>query len=1003
MPKLLNNFQINFVLILLALAGLTSCFQPASKPGKSRGSDPWVFRSVLDERARMVTIALDSSLWLAYDAQYGSLYKAWKGGVELDGAVYTYRHGPQPTSLGSSYFESSERDAWRIRKQGQLLTPKVSYKGHRFEYDNDRVILSYELILADGHIIHIEESPEYIQNEAGSQGLERVFHVSDVPEGIEVVLLSQLGSVSLGGIKTDGIFETDHKTEKIVPGEHVYAYEGKLILNKGITHFTAWLIDEPIAELSKITQSEEQHPGLVLIDQSDCRSCHNPNVTTIGPSYVDVAKKYATDSSNVQMLARKVLNGGAGVWGETMMTPHPQHTYAEVKTMITYILTLDGEAPFQDNGSSVQSELSLADDPLGGEQGLVANVYMDTEGPLAIPEFDPNDKPTVSIVVPLIYAMEDEHFGQLKDAHHFYVRFSGFINIPKETKYDFRLRSDDGSRLMIDGQVVIDHDGLHGPDPMDGEVILTEGKHAFILDYIENSGGKAVVLEWVAHGENEFTVVPASAYSHDPNDLKETIPPPENPEDLGPKGTPGDGFPVAGVHPSFDLEQVRPASFQPKVGGMDFLDERGDKLLVSTWDPDGSVFLLEGVQNGDPEKIKVTRIAKGLAEPLGLKVVDGEIYVLQKQELTQLIDHDGDMLIDEYKTISNDWKVSANFHEFAFGLAYQDDHFYFTLATAILPGGASANPQIPDRGKAAKVSRKTGELSFIAHGLRTPNGIGEGVDEQLFIADNQGDWLPVSKILHVQQGAWYGSRSVDFEGTADLTETQPVVWLPQDEIGNSPSQPAYLNVGPYKGQMIHGEVTHGGIKRVFTEKIGGQYQGCLFRFSQGLEAGVNRLIWGPDGALYIGGVGNPGNWSHQGRQWFGLQRMSYNQKSTFEMLAVRAKSNGIEIEFTEPISAEMAKKANSWMIRQWYYLPTANYGGPKLDDRELGIGSIELSEDRKRVFLELAGMKEGHVIYIQVKAPFKSNSSGQSLWSTEAWYTLNKIPVSLSAGIVATD
>ena len=84
-------------------------------------------------------------------------------------------------------------------------------------------------------------------------------------------------------------------------------------------------------------------------------------------------------------------------------------------------------------------------------------------------------------------------------------------------------------------------------------------------------------------------------------------------------------------------------------------------------------------------------------------MVDEEIYILQKQELTKLIDHDGDELIDEYETISNDWKVSANFHEFAFGLVYKDGYFYGTLATAIMPGGASAYPQISDRGKVLKI------------------------------------------------------------------------------------------------------------------------------------------------------------------------------------------------------------------------------------------------------------------------------------------------------------
>ena len=95
--------------------------------------------------------------------------------------------------------------------------------------------------------------------------------------------------------------------------------------------------------------------------------------------------------------------------------------------------------------------------------------------------------------------------------------------------------------------------------------------------------------------------------------------------------------------------------------------------------------------------------------------------------------------------------------------------------------------------------------------------------------------------------------------------------------------------------MLHTDVTHGGLKRVFAEKIEGRYQGVVFRFTQGLEAGINRAVYGPDGALYVGGVGSTGNWGQSGKLRYGLQRLRYNGKPTFEMLAVRAKTNGMEM------------------------------------------------------------------------------------------------------------
>ncbi len=298
--------------------------------------------------------------------------------------------------------------------------------------------------------------------------------------------------------------------------------------------------------------------------------------------------------------------------------------------------------------------------------------------------------------------------------------------------------------------------------------------------------------------------------------------------------------------------------------------------------------------------------------------------------------------------------------------------------------------QKPDRGRTIKIS-KDGNYEWINYGLRTPNGIGLGVDNEIFVTDNQGEWVPGNKLIHVKKGEYHGMH---WGLPVSVTETPPIaapaIWLPEDEIGNSPSEPVLIKEGPYKGQMLHGDVTHGGIKRDFLEKINGEYQGAVFRFTQGLEAGVNRLRWGPDGALYIGGVGMVGGWSWKEKQ-YGLQRMTYNGKVTFEMLAVRAKPNGFEIEFTEPINVGIEIKPDDFLVQQWWYLPTEKYGGPKLDLEKLNITSITISDDRLRVSLEIPNLKEEHVVYFRLPEHLQSISD-QSLWSSEVWYTLNKIP-----------
>ncbi len=177
------------------------------------------------------------------------------------------------------------------------------------------------------------------------------------------------------------------------------------------------------------------------------------------------------------------------------------------------------------------------------------------------------------------------------------------------------------------------------------------------------------------------------------------------------------------VHPAFTLDNILPAGFQPKVGGMDFRSD--GKLVLASWDRDGAVFLID--PNAAVGK-RVRRIAEGLQEPLGLAVVNDEIYVLQKQEVTLLLDHDGDDIIDEYRSFANGWPSNANFHSFAFVLVHQDDYLYALLSICIQPGGATCAEQKPSQGKAIRISLADGSVDYIASGFRFSAGFNGGVN-----------------------------------------------------------------------------------------------------------------------------------------------------------------------------------------------------------------------------------------------------------------------------------
>lgn len=91
---------------------------------------------------------------------------------------------------------------------------------------------------------------------------------------------------------------------------------------------------------SDISSNPDYQKGLTLIAQSDCLTCHKVEEKVTGPSYKEVANKYAGSDTAVDYLAGKIITGGSGVWGTVPMTPHPQLSQDDAKQMVRYILLL---------------------------------------------------------------------------------------------------------------------------------------------------------------------------------------------------------------------------------------------------------------------------------------------------------------------------------------------------------------------------------------------------------------------------------------------------------------------------------------------------------------------------------------------------------------------------------------------------------------------------------------------------------------------------------------
>jgi hypothetical protein len=275
-------------------------------------------------------------------------------------------------------------------------------------------------------------------------------------------------------------------------------------------------------------------------------------------------------------------------------------------------------------------------------------------------------------------------------------------------------------------------------------------------------------------------------------------------------------------------------------------------------------------------------------------------------------------------------------------------------------------------------------------GMRACNGIAWGPEGTIWLTDNQGSYRPASELTSIVDGANYGYPNKT-NAFSSKPVTPPSIWLVHGEIGRSPTYPHLVNKGLYAGQFLVGDLSQGGIKRAFVEKVGDAWQGGIFSFSGGLEVGMEDILEDDNGVLYIGGMGrgDVNNWGWNAKT-FGLQKLTPKAgTTTFEVLAIRSRKNGMELEFTKPVGAG-ADVAGSYNVAAGEMNPQSGYGAGMMENKKtLNITSVTVSPDKRKVYLELAGLTAKKVLVI--KALGVKSETGETPRCPAGWYTLNAI------------
>jgi cytochrome c551/c552 len=470
-----------------------------------------------------------------------------------------------------------------------------------------------------------------------------------------------------------------------------------------------------------------------------------------------------------------------------------------------------------------------------------------------------------------------------------------------------------------------------------------------------------------------------------------------------------------------------------EVGGLCTLPN--GSLAIST--RRGDVYIMENPLSRTPH---YRLFASGLHEILGLAYKDGALFCAQRGELTKLTDEDGDGKADRYETI-NAWPISGHYHEYSFGPKIAPDGSFFVSGNVAFGSEEwwRGEARVPTRGTIFKVF-PDGHREEWAAGMRSPAGLGM-IDGELFYADNQGEWMGSGGIWHVKKGAFTGHPAslawVTKDSPTKISEEQffaerdnrkvrneagayikpenivdetpdmlwelkekypqvqtPVVWLPHGILGISNSDIIRDETkgafGPFVNQIFIGDQGQSKIMRVFMEKVNGEYQGAAWDFRSNFQSGVMRMDWAKDGSLFVGETNR--GWGSAGDANQGLQRLVWNGKMPFEMLTVKAKPDGFEVEFTLPIDPKSIETiANSITASSFIYKHHPVYGSPPINQEDLKIKGVKLSADGKKLRIGIEGLRKYYVHQLNLDG-IRAAGTYYSLIHPTVYYTLNNIP-----------
>lgn len=532
---------------------------------------------------------------------------------------------------------------------------------------------------------------------------------------------------------------------------------------------------------------------------------------------------------------------------------------------------------------------------------------------------------------------------------------------------------------------LIGSDGSVGSDPSDGSIqsaaiiglVGSGGATNEVLALPPNKKAQVFTLHFWRGSTTELDAFKAwSKQQRRPQDPLSTLTPAAPEPELVTVGQRGPDTEILAVD-TLTFPYDNPAKALFFASGVDVTPD--GTVYVSTIH--GDVWRVTGVDAG-LKQLRWRRFATGLYQPLGLKVRNGEVFVLGRDRITRLHDRNRDGRAEEYETFFDGIQTSAGGHDYVTALEKDDaGRFYY-----VDPKGVH------------RVTADGSSMATLATGFRNPNGMGVRPDGRVItVAPQQGDWTPSSGIWEIREGLYGGWGGPKITDQRPMGYDAPLAWIPHG-VDNSSGSQVWIpqgRWGAFGGQMLHLLWGRCGMMLVLRDEDapGVGVNGAVVPLPVKFLSGPNRASYNPkdDSLLVAGSTG----WQTSAVKDGAVQRVRFTGKPLSLPEAWKGVPGGVEVRFSQPLDPTTAQDPGSYGVRVWNYRYAQQYGSkdwlvsqPDQEGREeWTVKSATVQPDGRTVRLEIPDVRT--VMQGELKYNVDAKAGGKPMRGS-LWFTINR-------------